>query len=87
MLTQVSQVITAARCLQGTAESGQLQRIFRSFQCSGKTFSPNKFAICKTSVSNSLFKSFDIIMGFAIIASINFAISEDVNSGIVSSTV
>src|SRR5690625_7742201 len=55
---------TAAKCLQGTAQSGHEHCILKSVHCFGKTFNPKFSAIVNTSGSSSLFRSLEINVGF-----------------------
>ncbi len=78
--------MTAARCLQGTAQSGQLHCILKSVHYFGKIFNPILSAIVKSSGSSSLFSSLLIITGLSAFALISFFISGSKNVGIITVT-
>ncbi len=78
--------ITAARCLQGTAQSGQEQLMAKSFHCLGNTCRPCCAATCSTSGSSSRLSNLEIITGFALSVSVNRFISAAENDGTVMAT-
>ncbi len=65
--------ITEARCLHGTAQSGQEQFMLKSFHEVGKTLILFSFAIVFNSEGNSLLSKRESNKGFELIALINMS--------------
>src|SRR5690606_6278361 len=78
--------ITAAKCLQGTAQSGQLQFISMSDHCFGKIFKPFFSAKVNNVGSNSLLNNLEINKGISASLSIKSFKATPENSGSLSCT-
>ena len=73
--------MTAARCLHGTAQSGQLHCILKSVHFSGNILSPHSEAMSITAGSSSCLSSFETMSGLSIIPWISLSTSSGKNGG------
>lgn len=64
--------MTAARCLQGTAKSGELHCILKSVHYRGNTFNPILSARVNNSGSNARFSNLEMSTGLSAIAQVWF---------------
>ena len=85
-ISRLIMYITAAICLQGTAQSGQLHCILKSVHFSGNIFRPHSDAMSRTAGSSSCLSILDTISGRAIIPSMSLSMSSGKNGGIISVT-